>query len=179
MNGASGAQPVIRRDITLCSVAGDATALPMHRLTLLHAQLLAYWEQKRAGTAAAPRRADIDPADFPRALPHVALWAPEAGGDYRCRLCGSGVEEKLGYSLKGQVLGAIPCPLIDEARREFDTARDQLKPVFAERTMAWAQQPTTFYRHLLLPLLGADGTVERLLSVLSFHRLREPPPPLG
>jgi hypothetical protein len=171
-NGARAAQIVVHRDLTLCSVSGETGTLPTNRFTLLHSQLLAYWDQKR-GKARALRRADIDPTDFARALPQVLLWAPEDGGDYTCRLCGNGVEEKLGTTLKGVSLSAIRCTLIEEARREFDSVRDHVKPAFAERTMGWAQQPNMFYRHLLLPLLGPGNEVERLLSVLTFHRLGE------
>jgi hypothetical protein len=174
---AQAAPPSVHRDLTLCSVSGEAGSLPTHRFTLLHSQLLSYWEHKR-GREGGPRRADIDPADFPRALPQVVLWEPQAGGDYLCRLSGSGIDEKLGITLKGIRLNQIRCSLIEEARHEFDTARDELKPVFAERTMAWAQLPTMFYRHLLLPLLGPGNEVERLLSVFTFHRLGEPSPPL-
>ncbi|MBX6323118.1 MAG: PAS domain-containing protein [Rhodospirillaceae bacterium] len=161
------------RDFTLCSVAGEAGTLPAQRFTLLHGQMLAYWERKR-GPDRAPRRARVDPADFPRVLPHLMMWAPEAGGDYLCRLCGSDVEEKFGMSLHGVRLMSIPCSLIGETRAEFDAARTRFEPVFVERTMAWAQLPTMFYRHLLLPLLGRGEEVERLLSVLTFHRLDEP-----
>jgi hypothetical protein len=37
--------------------------------------------------------------------------------------------------------------------------------------MAWADLPLTAYRHLLLPLLGSDGTVDRLLGIVTFDRL--------
>src|SRR5690348_17873717 len=51
--------------------------------------LLAYWRGKLRGRAM-PRRADIDPAEIPRLLPHLQL-VERIDGRYRYRLAGTAI----------------------------------------------------------------------------------------
>ena len=169
LRAAAPADPPSFREATLSSLCAAAAELPP-RLTALHRQVLDYWEDWR-GEERAPHYTELDPAAIRRALPHVLLWEHAENGDYRCRLAGTAVDAAIGTPLKGLWLSAIPCTLLDEARREFDAVRHRSLPCFVERTMAWAGKPFLFYRHLLLPLAGASGRVERLLGILTFHSL--------
>jgi len=141
-------------------------------LTPIHRQVLNHW-QSRLGDRRAPRHRDIDPGAIRQALPHLMIWETDADGDYACRLSGTLVEDNFGGPLKGVRLSAIPCRLIEDVRREFDTVREHAVACLAERTIGWAGRPFLFYRHLLLPLTHETDAVERLLSVLTFHSLGE------
>jgi hypothetical protein len=166
----------IPRDRTLFSMSCAPRALPISRLMSPHRALLGYWEARR-GKRAAPRRADIDPADFQRVLPHVMIWDVGSAGDYRCRLAGTEIDAAMAGSLNGIRLGDVPCSLIDEAQREFDAVRDGAMASFAERTMAWRGRPFIFYRHLLLPIANEAGGIHQLISVLTFHSVADLPCP--
>lgn len=154
---------------TLFTTSVPADAIPDDRLTEKHRRVLAYWRSK-CGPYGAPRRADIDPCDLGPILPHVVLWEIDGVPDYRCRLAGTEVCQNMLGNMQGILLGDLPCPLLPQARREFDAARDEGLATLAERTLNWLGRPLTYYRHLLLPLVDNRGHRHQLLSVLTFHR---------
>jgi len=161
-----------RGERTIFSISCPIELLPEDRFTDRHRQMLRYWLSKVSQTDI-PRRADIDPLDIPRLLPNILLWDVADYGDYECRLAGSEVDLSMGVSLKGGRLGDIQCPLIDEARQEFDAVRDDGMVSFAERTMAWVGKPFLYYRHLLMPLADDAGEIDTLVSLLTFHPISE------
>jgi len=169
----SDASPAIDR--MLLSRCGDADAIAEEfsaSLTPVHRQVLSHWKERR-GERRAPRHRDIDPGAIRRALPHLLIWELDEEDDYSCRLSGTAVDAAFGGPLKGGTLSRIPCRLIDDVRREFDTVRERGVACVAERTMGWAGKPYLYYRHLLLPLTHETEEVERFLSVLTFHSLAE------
>jgi hypothetical protein len=157
---------------TFLSMSGTPGDLPADRLTSSHQSVLRYWNERR-GDRPAAARASIDPCDLRGALPQILLWEIDGAGEYRCRLAGTEIDRTLGRGLTGATLGNIRCSRIEEARREFDAVRDDALLSFAERTLIWAGKPHLYYRHLLLPLTGATGSISVLLSVLTFHSLSE------
>jgi hypothetical protein len=159
-------------ETTFFSVSSAVDALPPDRMTPLHRQLRTYWTAKR-GTRRAPRRADFDPSDLPRALPHLALWTPDGPRDYRCRLAGTDIDASVGMRLTGISLRTIPCTRIDEAQAEFDAVSQEAHGSLVERTMNWAGKPYRYYHHLLLPFVDERDEVSTLLSVLTFHRVAD------
>jgi hypothetical protein len=154
-----------------CDVRDVGEGLPIS-LTPLHRQVLTHWEARRDGRRATRQR-DIDPSAIRSALPHLLIWEVAANDDYACRLSGTMIDDIFGKPLKGGTLSKIPCRLIDDVRREFDTVRERGLACIAERTMGWAGKPYLFYRHLLLPLTRETDAVERLLSVMTFHSVVE------
>ena len=162
------ASQLLDRERTLFSVSLTADEIPDTRLTDKHRRVLTYWRGKR-GRYDAPRRADIDPCDLAPALPNILLWDIDGTSDYRCRLAGTEICHHMLGKMQGVLLGDLPCPLIDEARREFDAARDHGLATLAERTLHWLGRPLVFYRHLLLPLVDDRGHRHMLLSVMTFH----------
>jgi len=154
-----------------CDVTDVEEGLPTS-LMPVHRQVLAHWEARRDGRRATRQR-DIDPSAIRSALPHLLIWELDANDDYSCRLSGTMIDDVVGRPLKGGALSQIPCRLIDDVRREFDTVREQGLACVAERTMGWAGKPHLFYRHLLLPLTRETNAVERLLSVMTFHSVAE------
>ncbi|WPZ32839.1 PAS domain-containing protein [Thalassobaculum sp. OXR-137] len=89
----------------------------------------AYWAGKRRGCLL-PARADIDPVDIPRLLPHVSLVEREAAtGRYRYRLFGSALVEILGREPTGKYLDEIyPDFESSESRRYRDQVFEMGKP---------------------------------------------------
>jgi hypothetical protein len=72
-------------------------------------RLLDYWRARRADRPA-PRRADIDVADFPALAPQVFIAELLAGGDVRFRLAGETVATLAGRPLRGESLLALWTP---------------------------------------------------------------------
>ncbi|CDO61062.1 hypothetical protein BN1012_Phect2849 [Candidatus Phaeomarinobacter ectocarpi] len=67
--------------------------------------LLEYWENGRS--AGAPlMRADFDPLHLPKLLPGIFLTEP-AGEDFRFRLVGSHVEDRMQRKLTGKTLSEV------------------------------------------------------------------------
>jgi len=163
------ATALLTRERTLFSISTSPDAIPDHRLDDKHRRLLTYWKAKRGGYDA-PRRADIDPCDLGPVLPNILLW-DVVDGDYRCRLAGTEVCHNTLSKLPGKMLSDLPCPLIDEARAEFNAARDEGLATLVERSLHWLGRPLVFYRHLLLPLVNDGGERHMLLSVMTFHNL--------
>ncbi|HLG88357.1 MAG TPA: PAS domain-containing protein [Alphaproteobacteria bacterium] len=160
-----------RGERTIFSSSGPTGELPENRLTERHRALLRYWRSKgHDGTI--PRRADIEPLEIPRLLPNLLLW-DVVDDDYECRLSGSEVDLSMGTVMKGCRLSDIKCPLIGEAKDEFDAVRDGELASFAERTMGWLGKPYLYYRHLLMPLLDDHGRIRILISLLTFHPVSE------
>ncbi len=67
--------------------------------------LAAYWDKQRAGAPALPRAA-LEPLDIPRLLPGIFLAEPcdDGAHDYRFRLAGSLVEERMRRKVTGKTL---------------------------------------------------------------------------
>jgi len=164
-------QPLVeswRGERTLFSVSGPLDDLPLDRLAGKHQEMLDYWRSK-AEDDWAPRRAAIDPLEIPRLLPNLTLWDVDSSDDYLCRLSGSEVDLSMGVPMKGTWLGQMKCPLLGEAKDEFDAVRDRGIASFAERTMGWLGKPYLYYRHLLLPLSNERNQIHMLVGVLTFH----------
>src|SRR5579864_7045143 len=64
-------------------------------------QAFDYWQSKRAGRLM-PRRADLDPVDIPKLLPHIMLTDVVGPGRYRYRLIGTEIEQAQGMHATGR-----------------------------------------------------------------------------
>ena len=165
------ASDLLERERTLFSVSTSADLIPDDRLTDKHRRLLTYWKAKR-DRYGAPRRSDIDPCDLGPVLPNILLW-DIAHSDYRCRLAGTEVCQNTIGKLQGVMLSDLPCPLIDQAQREFDAARDEGLATLVERSLHWLGRPLIYYRHLVLPLVNDQGECHMLVSLMTFHSAAE------
>jgi hypothetical protein len=163
---------LLEQERTLFSVSLRQEDIPETRLTDKHRRVLSYWRSKIGAHGAAPR-SDIDPCDIAPALPNLMLWETDGQPDYRCRLAGTEICHNTAGKMQGILLGDLPCPLMDEARREFDAVFDRGLATVAERTLHWLDRPLVYYRHLLLPLVDDRGRRHMLLSVMTFHRMAQ------
>src|ERR1051325_7524125 len=69
-------------------------------------EALDYWHGKLSGRAM-PARADLDPAEIPRLLPHVMLVEVLGPGRYRYRLIGTENAQAHGMNATGRLLDEV------------------------------------------------------------------------
>lgn len=132
--------------------------------------LLDYWERKR-GSRAMPRRADIDPLDMPaRLLPHVQLI--ERGG-LRFRLVGTAVVDALGKDPTGRSLeDAFAGPERDFLERFFGAVLRAKRPVVGRSWLRKARGPDLGAAWLATPLSEDGRDANMLLVAASFRFAR-------
>ncbi|HUO12109.1 MAG TPA: PAS domain-containing protein, partial [Caulobacteraceae bacterium] len=136
------------------------------RLTLVHSNtehLLDYWRSRR-GDHAAPRRSDVDPADFARLLPRVFI-AELRASDAVFRLAGEAICELHGRSLGGESLLSL---WRHDHRRHLLTALDAslrtARPVVVGAEPGGDSEAARL-EMLFAPLVGPDETVDRFLGL--------------
>lgn len=130
------------------------------------AEIHAYWVERADGRWA-PARADLDPVDLGRLLPHIALIEPlDAGADFKLRLIGSHILE--GYCLNPapKLLSDLPGgPIIAAMHAQYRRVvaeRHALHYGPAASLMPGRGHMTT--EHIDMPL-SSDGTnVDMILA---------------
>ncbi len=133
-------------------------------------QLQAYWDRQRAGRAL-PARADIDPVDIPRLLPHIVMIDVlyDVGGalaDFSYRLWGEHVIEHNRRSLVGRRLSDL---VRDDPRQQrwMDKYRQAVlerRPVFDTATYRTVSDTVKTMDLAVFPLAPAGGRIEALLG---------------
>lgn len=123
---------------------------PLHSLVCEQSRrLLAFWTEKRAGHAIAPKAA-IDPLELKFALGHLVMF--EVLTDplrFRYRLTGSSLTSRFGYDLTGKTTEDHPDP-------DFRAlAHRSLSAVVSSR------EPFAYQRHILI-----DGRIHHYETVL-------------
>lgn len=130
----------------------------------------AYWVGKKNGDRL-PARADIDPVDIPRILPHISLVEREAEtGRYRYRLFGSALVDILGREPTGKYLDEIyPDFEQSESRRYRDQVFEMGKPShrIGRPSLRFPKDFVTVER-LYLPLAEDGRRVDMVMGVLVF-----------
>jgi hypothetical protein len=128
-----------------------------------HLNLYEYWTQKRAGRPM-PLRSDIDPAEIPQLLAHVALIDRHAGS-YRWRLMGTAIASDLGRDLTGRSFGQyVTAPAyLRSVIATFDRVFARRRPVFEESVYENRFGNLQSLSRLLLPLAASDGTTQMLI----------------
>lgn len=115
-----------------------------------------------------PSRADFDPLDFPRALPHLMLLDVERSPPrYRMRLVGTLIVDASGNDSTGKYLGQDHGGEI--ALERAATVVANRSPTFeSELPMEWSPMNYKKYSVLRLPL-SADGEhIDMLIYCLEF-----------
>lgn len=129
------------------------------------AEVLAYWRAKK-GDREFPARSDIDPLEFPRALPRVMMaevtYHPL---EFRYRVAGTGLFAMHGQELTGKLARELQPPefgaLIQRHYSEAVARRAPLLHVI-ELTLDYL---TTSYARLILPLSNDGKVIDRLITV--------------
>lgn len=132
-------------------------------------QLQAYWDRQRAGRDL-PARADIDPIDMPRLLPHIVMIDVQydAGHltDFSYRLWGEHVIEHNRRSLVGRRLSDL---VRDDPRQQrwvdkYRQAVAERRPVFDTATYRTVTDTVKTMDLAVFPLAAASGRIEALLG---------------
>ena len=133
----------------------SAEAQPSSPSPLLQAAL-SYWRSKLRGRRM-PSRSDLDPLEMRPWLPQTILVEPvDDGADFRIRLAGTDVREKLGYEVTGRLLSTLP------------TAPDVVQAVLADfREAAESGLPSCRVHQHYNPVMNRPVRFERLIAPLS------------
>jgi hypothetical protein len=134
----------------------------------LLAELVAYWDAKRAGRMA-PRRSDIDPAELkPHLTGLLMLDVLDGGADFRYRLIGTAIVQGSGRDSTGRRMSelyadqpAVLQRLLDRFRRVVTEQR----PIYTRGRIYWV--PNREYRRFVtvaVPLSDDGRTVNIILS---------------
>lgn len=127
-------------------------------------RLLDYWRARRGGRAA-PRRVDIDVADFPALAPQVFIAELLAGGDVRFRLAGEAVAALAGRPLRGESLLALWIPEHrGRVSRLLAGALGRAEPLVVLGAGEDADGGQGRVELLCAPLIGPLGALDRFLG---------------
>jgi len=119
-----------------------------------------------------PARADFDPVDMPKLLPHIILVDIEHPGPrLRVRLSGTNVVNVFGGDYTGQYLDEID---FGDARpkilHDYLFAVDARRPLFSDHKFRRLSGTYLNIERVILPLSDDDETVNILMAVLSFFK---------
>lgn len=131
--------------------------------------VLGYWQEKTAGRLM-PSRADIDPSDLRRFLPHITLVDVVDGPPrYVYRLVGTSEVELRGYDPTGKpVSEAYFATTADEALRHYEAAKLTRAPHYVADPFQ-AVDRFVGEEDLFLPLSN-DGVAVNMIMVFSIAR---------
>ncbi len=126
-----------------------------------------YWQALR-GARRLPLRTEIEPAAIDAALGHALIAERLAPGIARFRVAGGALRDGLGLDPHGLLMSSL---FAAPSRAIFGGFVDFAMDGPAIVDLAVTSQ-TARGRLLMLPLAGGDGTVNRVLGVLSVAGLR-------
>jgi hypothetical protein len=129
---------------------------------------LHYWRRKSDGKPM-PRRADIDPLDIPKLLPHVMVVEALPSGRYRYRLIGTENTDAQGVHATGRFLDEVLPGSEYKAHviRLYDECVQSRRALYSE-CLFISPQDRTPERHIkvvFLPLSEDGLTVNQILVV--------------
>lgn len=149
----------------------QAAAFKAQLVTAEQRQLFDYWEARCIGETL-PRRADIDPIDFPRLLPSISLLEVENAGQrhaehrVKVRLAGTRLRDMYGRETTGLYLDEFLPPQNDSYwTAAFTRVISQGKPAQGVLSLEDLGQAGTFQFWLRLPLVDAEGNIAMVLGL--------------
>lgn len=130
---------------------------------------LAYWRSKRRGDGP-PFRADLEPAEIPRLLPHLILEEVRRDPwDFRYRLVGTSVREHSRSDWTGKWASDMPGQ--DEASAVYRVARwaaETGRPVIYRPPYVGPHKEFKHCEAAVMPWADAEGVVDRVLVAVDF-----------
>lgn len=141
-----------------------------------HVWIRDYWLARKPEDGL-PSRRDIDPTDFPKLLPRVAMIAVEDAGEngdgdggvcYRYRLAGTEIVTRAGRDPTGKRFEDLyQGDYLATARALYDELRQSKKPHFSERVFPIGDGESYLrYDRLILPLAADHRTVDQFLLLI-------------
>jgi hypothetical protein len=131
----------------------------------------AYWRRKAAGRRM-PRRADLEPTDIPKLLPHVMLIEVVTGGRYRYRLIGTENERAHGINATGCFLDEVlkGPEYKQHVLSLYDKVVSEQRPIYSE-SLFLSPEMSAIERHtkvLFMPLSEDDERVNLVFVMQVF-----------
>lgn len=153
-------------NLTAFRPLADFSALPPKL-----AAMYAWWEEKRRMTGRLPSRADVNPAEIPRLLPHIALLDILTDPlDYRYRLVGTRIVEAMGAERTGKRMREVMTPPAIAATVEVIAQLLRTRePLAFSGTLFWLSRDYIEFETLILPLSSDGETVDMAVMGLEFR----------
>lgn len=130
---------------------------------------VAYWRSK-CRNGALPGRAELDPTDIPRLLPHLMLQDVRRDPwDFRYRLIGTTVREHSRGDWTGRWMSEIPGQ--DETSTVFRVTRwacEHEAPAFFRPPYIGPHKEFKYCEAALLPWTGPEGRIDHILIAVEF-----------
>jgi len=144
--------------------------------------MLDYWRVRRRGERL-PGRRDIDPLDFPRQLPRVALIdviSEPQGPHFRYRLAGTEIAARAGRDPTGKRFDQLYSGgYLDQALATYRAILQSRAPHFSHRTYPLVEgREHLEYARLILPL-AADGVRVDMVWLITAELRRVGEGPIG
>lgn len=135
-----------------------------------HVWLYDYWRAKKP-EGGLPSRRDIDPTDFPKLLPRVAMIAVErgqGGNEYRYRLAGTEIVTRAGRDPTGKCFADLyEGDYLATARALYDDLCETRRPHYSERVFPIGDGESYLrYDRLILPLASDRQTVDQFVLLI-------------
>lgn len=142
-----------------------------------HPSIAALWRYLRSQRPSGPpfRRADFDPVDVPRLLPHVWLFdVLREPLDFRYRVVGTNIVAAMKLDPTGRTLSAV----YTDARDEIGPVWERLEFIVGSGQATWRRGVAIASRfdtrdtieNLMLPFVDAGGSVEMVFGLSVIYR---------
>ncbi len=134
----------------------------------LHRDLYTLWLVK-CSPGLLPSRADIDPIEMPKLLPHIILVDVERDPwRFRARVFGTAIVDAIGFDPTGRYLEEVDGT--DPIQRRAEVLASTARPYFVpHEPLRWSAHDFKHYSTLGLPLAGNGTTVDKLLYSMTFE----------
>jgi hypothetical protein len=130
-----------------------------------------YWSGKRHGRPM-PSRRDLDPCDIPQLLPHIVLVdvQHEPTLDFRYRLIGSAVLDRMAEDLNGLFMSEIPHQRRGTAFwNNYAMVAEGRRPRFVDVTYVGPDQRVRGVQDMLMPLSNDGDKVNMIFAAVEFE----------
>ncbi len=135
-------------------------ALPEHQC------MYRFWLNNRTGGGLPPTTA-VDPLAFPEAVGHIHVVQPNADySDFKYRVFATAVSEIGGLDMTGRWFSESPVESWRFYHRQLTAAAKLQTPVYSENDADYQTSVLIKWCRLLLPMVDADGTVDRILVAI-------------
>ena len=129
-----------------------------------------YWDARR-GNREMPSRQDIDPADIPQLLPHIALIdVVEGGARFRYRLVGTAVVDGFNRNLTNRHADELDIPQVsrDAVHIQYRAVLRKRRPIYLRNVYRLPSGATAMTRRVLAPLSPDGKAITMIIAALVF-----------
>ncbi len=151
----------------------------MYRDNPVLVAFLDYWNRKR-GDRMMPARADIDPTEIPKLLPHIMITdVIDGGARFRYRLFGTALVEGYGRDATGRYVDEMLAPERVTALHAFyQTMCKTRRPYYVRTHYPTASNFNLVSNRIVAPLSSDGTTIDKMITALTFDYRAELPRPI-